>query len=114
MTDNYEEVKRHNETIQRFEKFLGILRNELHWAAFRFNTGSDQQCYVQKQHCFVDGIHNPNAANVTVTLKEDGVVIYQETIAPGATSANLRIPFMRECVLVTDGAAVTIWGRIRS
>lgn len=113
--DNQDEaLKQFNATVQRFEKFLSILRNELHWQAFRFNTGSSERCYIQKQHCFVDGLHNPNGVDVTVTLSEDGVNFFNDTLAPGYTSPPIKMPFMRECVIVTDGLPVTIWGRIRS
>lgn len=110
-----EEVKNLNETMKRFEKLLQIARMELHWQPFRFNTGSVQHCYVQKnRHCQVDGIHNPNPTSTQVTLKEEGVIIYQNTLAPYSSDPRLELPFMRECVLTTDGNAITIWGKIRA
>lgn len=107
------QTKQLTDTIRRFEKLLGILRNELQWQAFRFNTGQSVKSCVQKQHCFVDGIHNPAATNTQVSLYEDGVLVYNTTLPPGQTERQLQLPFMRECVLLTDGNAVTIWGRIR-
>ena len=107
-------LAQHNEVVSRMDAMVALLRRGSHYQAFRFNTGSNSQCHVQKQHSFIDGIHNPNATNTTVTLKEDGVVVYQNTLAPGDTVPAIGMPFMRECVLITDGNAVTIWGRIRA
>lgn len=107
-------LKRHTELLGRLDAMVMVLRRGSNYPSYKFNTGSDSQCYVQKNvHSFVDAIHNPNANPVQVTLMEEGVTMYSNTVAPGDTLPLYGMPFMRECVLVTDGAAITIWGRVR-